>query len=164
MTYYELLDTPVGTLLILGDERALHRVSFDGRWQPDEIDASWQRGGGYANIARAQLAEYFAGARRAFDLALAPQTGTPFDRTVWRELRAVRFGETLSYGELALRIGDAHAARAVGASNARNPIPIIVPCHRIIGADGTLTGFGGGLATKQWLLAHEGAPTQGSLW
>ncbi|HTR51533.1 MAG TPA: methylated-DNA--[protein]-cysteine S-methyltransferase [Kofleriaceae bacterium] len=107
-------------------------------------------------LARAatQLDEYFAGTRRTFDLPLAPH-GTGFQQRVWRALCAIPFGATSSYGELARAIGRPAASRAVGAANGRNPIAIIVPCHRVIGANGTLTGYGGGLATKAWLLDHE---------
>jgi methylated-DNA-[protein]-cysteine S-methyltransferase len=104
----------------------------------------------------AQLGEYFAGARRSFRLQLEPQ-GTPFQLSVWRALREIPYGETLSYGGLARRLGHANGARAVGLANGSNPLPIIVPCHRVIGADGSLTGFGGGLYIKRALLALEGA-------
>src|SRR2546428_775110 len=111
-----------------------------------------------SHLARAceQLAEYFAKARTAFDLPLDPP-GTPFQRRVWSALRIIPYGTTVSYGELARRLGDVRATRAVGAANGKNPIPIIVPCHRVIGARGELTGFGGGLDRKRWLLEHEGA-------
>jgi methylated-DNA-[protein]-cysteine S-methyltransferase len=105
---------------------------------------------------RQQLADYFAGRRRAFALPLAPH-GTAFQRRVWEALARLGWGETVSYAELARRAGVPRSARAVGAANGRNPLPIVVPCHRVIGADGTLTGFGGGVETKAWLLAHEGA-------
>jgi methylated-DNA-[protein]-cysteine S-methyltransferase len=101
-----------------------------------------------------QLAEYFAGTRKAFSLPLRP-AGTAFQQSVWAALQEIPFGATLSYGELARRIGQPAAARAVGAANGANPLPIVVPCHRVIGADHSLTGFGGGLATKRFLLAHE---------
>ncbi|MBX3162543.1 MAG: methylated-DNA--[protein]-cysteine S-methyltransferase [Deltaproteobacteria bacterium] len=104
--------------------------------------------------AAAQLAEYFAGERRAFDLPLEPR-GTGFQERVWRALLAIPYGETRSYGEQARSIGRPAASRAVGAANGRNPIAIIIPCHRVIGADGSLTGFGGGLPAKKWLLEHE---------
>ena len=110
-----------------------------------------------ADAAR-QLADYFAGTRRAFDLPLAPR-GTGFQQVVWRALLAIPYGETCSYGELARAIGRPAASRAVGAANGRNPIAIVIPCHRVIGADGSMTGYGGGLPTKKWLLAHEGVPT-----
>jgi methylated-DNA-[protein]-cysteine S-methyltransferase len=102
-----------------------------------------------------QLSEYFAGTRRTFHLPLRLQ-GTEFQQRVWRELTEIPYGETWSYGQLARRIGNPNASRAVGLANGRNPISILVPCHRVIGADGSLTGYGGGLERKQWLLAHEG--------
>ena len=113
-------------------------------------------GGKSAVLARTarQLDEYFAGKRHDFDLPLAPE-GTAFQQRVWRELMKIPFGETWSYGELARAIGRPAAARAVGAANGKNPIAIIVPCHRVIGSNGTLVGYGGGLPTKQWLLGHE---------
>lgn len=104
--------------------------------------------------AAAQVGEYFAGVRTTFDLPLAPR-GTAFQQLVWRSLLAIPFGETRSYGELARAIGRPSASRAVGAANGKNPISIIVPCHRVVGASGHLTGYAGGLAAKQWLLAHE---------
>jgi methylated-DNA-[protein]-cysteine S-methyltransferase len=108
-------------------------------------------------LARAceQLAEYFAGSRTTFSIPLEP-VGTPFQRRVWEALRAIPYGTMLSYSDLARRLGDVRATRAVGAANGRNPIPIIVPCHRVVGANGDLTGFGGGLDRKRWLLEHEG--------
>lgn len=102
-----------------------------------------------------QLFEYFAGSRRQFDVELAPK-GTPFQLAVWNELLNIPYGRTISYSELAGRIGKPSAVRAVGAANGANPIPVIVPCHRVIGANGSLTGYGGGIARKQWLLALEG--------
>ena len=105
--------------------------------------------------ARQQLSEYLARTRTSFDLPLAP-SGTAFQRRVWDALRAIPYGTTTSYGELARRLGDASATRAVGAANGKNPIPIIVPCHRVVGSRGELTGFGGGLDRKRWLLEHEG--------
>jgi methylated-DNA-[protein]-cysteine S-methyltransferase len=105
-----------------------------------------------------QLREYFAGHRRAFDLPLAPE-GTGFQQRVWTALLAIPYGQTRSYGQIAAAVGRPAASRAVGAANGRNPIAIIVPCHRVIGSSGQLTGYGGGLPTKRWLLAHEGAAT-----
>ena len=104
--------------------------------------------------AARQLAEYFAGRRRAFDLPLAP-AGTPFQQQVWRQLLQIPFGSTCSYGALARAVGRPSASRAVGAANGRNPISIIIPCHRVIGSDGSLTGYGGGEPAKRWLLDHE---------
>ena len=102
-----------------------------------------------------QVTEYFAGKRQTFELELAPR-GTPFQLAVWNALLAIPYGDTISYAELALRIGKPSAVRAVGAANGANPIPVIIPCHRVIGSNGTLTGYGGGIERKQWLLALEG--------
>ena len=104
--------------------------------------------------AAAELGEYFAGDRQTFDVPLAPR-GTEFQLAAWLALRTIPYGETVSYGEQARRLGDARKARAVGAANGRNPLPIIVPCHRVVGANGHLTGFGGGIECKAWLLDHE---------
>jgi len=107
-------------------------------------------------LARQQLDEYFARTRTTFDLPLEP-TGSAFQRRVWDALRAIPYGTTVSYSEIARRLGDVRATRAVGTANGQNPIPIIVPCHRVVGAHGELTGFGGGIDRKRWLLEHEGA-------
>ncbi len=111
-----------------------------------------------AEIVR-QLEQYFRGERETFDIDVVPQ-GTPFQKQVWRELQNINYGQTISYGELARRIGKPSAVRAVGGANNRNPIPIVIPCHRVIGSDGALVGFGGGLDIKRALLAHEGALAQ----
>ena len=103
----------------------------------------------------AQVSEYFSGKRQTFDLELAPR-GTPFQLAVWNALLAIPYGDTISYAELARRIGKPAAVRAVGSANGANPIPVIIPCHRVIGSNGSLTGYGGGIERKQWLLAHEG--------
>jgi len=159
MTSYAIYEGPEGPLLIAVDEEGrvvrLHFVDGplllgDG-WHEDE-DA-------LKDVAR-QLDEYFAGSRTAFELELAP-VGTPFQLDVWQQLCGIPYGETISYGELAQRVDRPGAARAVGAANGQNPIAIIVPCHRVIGADGSLTGFGGGLPWKRWLLNRE--QPQGSL-
>ena len=150
----------VGELLLTADATGLTGIYFEPhRWGPSADDvARWRHGdvAGMLAEARAQLAAYFAGELTAFDLPLAPR-GTPFQERVWRALREIPYGATLSYGELARRLGDPRATRAVGAANGRNPLSIVVPCHRVVGADGSLTGFGGGIARKRWLLAHEGA-------
>jgi len=151
------IDTPVGPLLVMGDDAGLRRIHFQsgpGRLPPDP---AWRRdASAFPDLVR-QLAEYFARERKAFDLALAPE-GTPFQLETWRALVAIPYGRTISYAELARRVGRPAAVRAVGAANGRNPLPIVVPCHRVIGADGSLTGFGGGLAVKRALLELEGAP------
>ncbi len=149
--------TPIGTLRLVGDEDAIDRIELPNRaaeppdpaWTPSNSDLP-------AALAEAkrQIGEYFAGARREFDLPLALE-GTEFQRHVWAELRRIPFGETISYGELAARIGKPTASRAVGAANGRNPAPVVVPCHRVVSHDGTLGGYGGGLPTKQALLDLE---------
>jgi methylated-DNA-[protein]-cysteine S-methyltransferase len=164
MTVYIVVDSPVGALLLTAEGPALTRVYFErNRGAPARPEPGWRADDGAQGAAsavlaaaRAQLGEYFAGRRQTFDLPLAP-AGTPFQRRVWEALRALGHGETVSYAELARRAGAPGAARAIGAANGRNPIPIVVPCHRVIGADGSLTGFGGGVERKEWLLAHEGA-------
>jgi methylated-DNA-[protein]-cysteine S-methyltransferase len=151
---YDTFDTPIGRYLVAADEQGLRRIDFPGPDQDACIGPGWQRGGEQVAAAMAQLREWFAGKRQAFDLPLAAE-GTAFRHRVWDELGRIPYGSTISYGELARRIGSARASRAVGAANGANPLPIVVPCHRVIGANGTLTGFGGGLAIKQWLLDHE---------
>jgi methylated-DNA-[protein]-cysteine S-methyltransferase len=167
MTHYTTTeDSPCGPLFCVVDETgAVVRIDFVAGRQPrdprDIVAAMGKRGIDVVEDAarttelRRQLAEYFAGERREFALRLAPE-GTPFERSVWDELLAIPFGETRSYGEIAQAIGRPGAARAVGRANGANPIPIVVPCHRVIGANGSLTGFGGGLAAKSHLLELEG--------
>lgn len=157
MSYFTALESPIGPLLLTCDGEALTGLHMQLSRHPPQLAAAVENPDAppFA-AARAQLAEYFAGARRAFDLPLKLE-GTTFQRRVWQALRQIPFGATCSYRELAGRIGNPKAMRAVGLANGRNPIAIIVPCHRVIGADGSLTGFGGGLERKEWLLAHEGA-------
>ena len=148
------ISTPIGRLLLVGDEKGLRRISFQDGLHPVEVEEGWQRTEEPFREAIAQLDAYFAGRLDRFDLALAPE-GTPFQREVWSALTTIPYGETVSYGELARRVGRPAACRAVGAANGRNPIPIVIPCHRVIGADGSLTGFGGGLPIKRRLLFLE---------
>jgi len=154
MDAYDILDTPIGALLAVADGDALARIDFAGSWSPSGIDAAWRRGARVLAALEQQLREYFAGGRRDFDLPLAPR-GTPFQREVWSALRGIAYGTTTSYAAIAARIGAPKAVRAVGAANGRNPIPIVIPCHRVIGANGSLTGFGGGLPLKRRLLELE---------
>lgn len=152
--YYCYLPTPIGELLLAGDDEALSLVGFpEGkmRYQPE---SGWVENATLFEAARAQLSEYFAGKRKHFDLPLK-LNGTKFQLRVLDELQRIPYGETTSYGDIANRIGRPRAVRAVGAANGRNPIPIIVPCHRVIGSNGSLTGFGGGLDAKQALLQLE---------
>ena len=151
---YDYLDTPIGPLLLVADEQGLRHVDFPCQDQAARIQADWRQSRRHLGAVIEQLEAYFAGELHAFDLALAAR-GTDFRKGVWNELERIPYGETISYGELARRVGDPSACRAVGAANGANPLPIIVPCHRVIGSNGKLTGFGGGLPTKQWLLAHE---------
>jgi methylated-DNA-[protein]-cysteine S-methyltransferase len=152
-TVFSIHESPVGPLLLSGDRRALTGLRFtDGVTIPRGLRRDDAR---FAEERR-QLGEYFAGERTTFDFPLAPE-GSPFERRVWEALRAIPYGTTTTYGELAARLGTPAAARAVGAANGRNPIAIVVPCHRVIGARGELTGYGGGLDPKRALLAHEGA-------
>ena len=152
--FYTMLASPVGELLLAGDEDALHLIGFPsgrGAVAPDE---GWEENPApFAEAAR-QLDDYFAGKRHSFDLPLAP-TGTPFQREVLEALQEIPYGETRSYADLAKAVGRPKATRAVGAANGRNPLPIVIPCHRAIGSDGSLTGFGGGLDTKRFLLDLE---------
>jgi methylated-DNA-[protein]-cysteine S-methyltransferase len=147
----------VGRLLLAGDAAGLRILSFQDGRRPLTPGDDWQPATTPFREAIEQLEAYFAGKLRQFDLLLAP-AGTAFQREVWGTLQTIPYGETLSYGELARRIGKPNAFRAVGAANGRNPLPIIIPCHRVIGANGSLTGFGGGLPVKRALLAIEGAP------
>jgi len=150
------IDSPIGPLMLAADDAGLRHIEFRDNRHPAN-HADWHGGDNEVlQATEAQLGEYFAGARRDFDLPLSPQ-GTDFQLQVWRELARIPFGATISYAQLAQRIGNPEAVRAVGAANGRNPLPIVLPCHRVIGADGALVGFGGGLPTKQFLLRLEGA-------
>jgi methylated-DNA-[protein]-cysteine S-methyltransferase len=154
--YWCETDTAIGRLLLAGDADALRRVHFQSGPHPMRPPPEWREDAAPFVHALAQLDEYFSGTRRVFSLPLAP-AGTAFQRAVWEALRAIPYGETVSYAELARRLGNAGSARAVGLANGANPLPIIVPCHRVIGTDGSLTGFGGGLYIKRALLSLEGA-------
>ena len=161
MTYFSNLVTPIGPLLFVSHDSA---ESLTGLYMQDQAsapqhDPDWIEDDARFVAARGQLAEYFAGTRTSFDLSLAP-IGTPFQQRVWSALAAIPFGETVSYVELARRIGMPTGSRAVGHANARNPISIVVPCHRVIGSDGSLTGYAGGAERKRWLLDWENQVTQ----
>jgi methylated-DNA-[protein]-cysteine S-methyltransferase len=159
--YWHEIDSPIGRLLLAGDDSSLIQVCFQSGPRPQQPAKDWIADGAPFRAAIAQLGEYFAGERRRFELPLAPR-GTEFQRQVWRALTEIPYGKTVSYGELARRIGKPSAPRAVGLANGANPLPIIVPCHRVIGADGSLTGFGGGLPIKRKLLALESSGTEES--
>ncbi len=152
--WFVVTPSPVGDLVVVGDGEAVTGIHFAAHTAPDP---GWVPGpdpGGLLAEAMAQLAAYFAGERRDFDLPLAP-AGTAFQRRVWEALRAIPYGGTTSYGELAAAVGHPSSARAVGAANGANPLAIVVPCHRVVGADGTLTGYAGGLEAKRRLLDLE---------
>ena len=150
MTAYDTIDSPIGELLLTADGGALTRLYMS----PFDVDPAWEHDPAALAEPARQLREYFAGERTEFELALAA-AGTDFQRRVWERLVAIPYGETTTYGALAHELGDPRKVRAVGMANGRNPISIIVPCHRVIGADGALTGYGGGLARKQKLLDLE---------
>ncbi|MGH3278734.1 MAG: methylated-DNA--[protein]-cysteine S-methyltransferase [Trebonia sp.] len=158
LTWYDIVNSPVGRIALTGDERALSGLYLlDAGERSAAIRPEWTRSEGLFPAVAAQLTGYFAGKRRSFDLPLAPR-GTPFQRAVWAELTRIPYGSTVSYGNVAAALGKSPvASRAVGLANGRNPISIIVPCHRVIGADGSLTGYGWGVDRKEWLLRHEGA-------
>ena len=151
---YAYLETSVGSLLLTTSDSGLQSVLFPKNGHPSTPDPEWQKDASLLQEPIRQLRAYFAGQLETFDLALAPQ-GTPFQQRVWGELCRIPYGETISYGELAKRIGNPNASRAVGLANGSNPIPIIIPCHRVIGSNGKLTGYGGGLPIKEKLLALE---------
>jgi methylated-DNA-[protein]-cysteine S-methyltransferase len=154
MNIYTIIDSPIDELLLLGDGESLSRLHMVGSRKRVEINPAWKRDDEAFGDTREQLNEYFAGSRREFDLPLS-MVGNPFELRVWDELQTIPYGETTSYGEIARRIGNPGAPRAVGLANGRNPIAVIVPCHRVIGADGSLTGYGGGLERKRLLLDLE---------
>jgi methylated-DNA-[protein]-cysteine S-methyltransferase len=149
MTLYDTIDSPLGELLLTGDGQALTALHMDGLPAP-----GWRRDPERFREVAEQLRAYFMGELREFDVRLAPH-GTPFQQRVWAALRDIPYGATVSYAELAAAVGRPGAARAVGAANGRNPIAVVIPCHRVIGASGTLTGYGGGLPRKRLLLDLE---------
>lgn len=150
-----VIDSPIGPLWLAASDAGLQAIEFEHQRHPVKRGAEWiQAPHPLLTEAARQLDEYFAGARREFSLPLAAE-GTEFQRAVWRALAEIPFGATCSYAQIATRLGRPTATRAVGAANGRNPLPIVVPCHRVIGANGALTGFGGGLPVKVWLLDHE---------
>ena len=157
--YYCFLDTPIGELLLAGEDGALSMIGFPNGSMRREPEADWIFNERALAEACRQLREYFAGERQVFDIPLQ-LNGTEFQVSVLQALLKIPYGQTTSYGEIAKRIGRPKAVRAVGAANGRNPIPIVVPCHRVIGSTGDLTGFGGGLDTKEALLRLEAEHTQ----
>lgn len=167
MSYYDIVESPVGAVYIGGSDEGIHRVDFvAGAGEERRFLDRLERDTGAvphadplaARAAVEELRAYFAGERFEFALPLAPK-GTPFQQTVWLALRDIPYGTTVSYGAVARSIGRPSASRAVGMANSRNPIGIVVPCHRVIGSSGALTGYAGGLDRKRWLLAHEARPS-----
>ncbi len=153
--YFSEMESPIGKLRLSGSSCGLAGLHMQEHEHAPEDRSGWVQDDALFVSARRQLTEYFQGRRQQFDLPLDLR-GTDFQRAVWAALCEIPFGQTLTYGEQAKRIGNPKGMRAVGAANGRNPIAIIVPCHRVIGADGTLTGYAGGIERKRWLLAHEG--------
>jgi methylated-DNA-[protein]-cysteine S-methyltransferase len=161
-TAYATVDSPIGELLLTAEDGALTRLYMS----PFHLDSAWEHDPAALAEPARQLAGYFAGERTEFELELRP-AGTGFQRSVWDLLLGIPYGETTTYGALALELGDTRKVRAVGLANGRNPISIVVPCHRVIGADGSLTGYGGGLERKRQLLALEAEVAAGfraTLW
>lgn len=153
---YITMPSPVGELTLVASQRGLRAILWENDHARVPISARPVDDAGHPvlSVARAQLEEYFAGARRAFDLALDP-VGTPFQLATWAVLRTIPYGTTMSYGDQARHLGDPNKARAVGAANGKNPLSIVVPCHRVVGTNGSLTGFAGGLDAKAFLLEFE---------
>jgi methylated-DNA-[protein]-cysteine S-methyltransferase len=156
MHYYDLYESPHGEMLIVATDTRLSGVYFEGQKYHAKIGTQWRRDPHHAPLqqAKRELREYFDGSRRRFEIAIAPE-GTPFQLAVWKAIAAVDFGTTITYSELARRAGAPGSVRAAGAATGRNPLTIIVPCHRIVGSNGSLTGYAGGLERKRALLAHE---------
>ena len=153
-TFYTQIESPLGPLLLAADDGGLRQILFVHGRHPAQPESSWKEDRAPHHETIRQLRAYFAGDLENFDLQLAPE-GTPFQLGVWRRLCDIPYGQTISYGELASRIGNPKASRAVGLANGSNPIPIVIPCHRVIGSNGKLTGYGGGLPIKEKLLALE---------
>lgn len=155
-TYYTRIESPIEPLLLASDGESLTSLAMVFQRHGPFFSETWKRDDNVKPFAaaRRQMAAYFAGELTEFDLPLN-MIGTDFQKIVWRELQNIPFGVTISYGQLAERVGNPNSSRAVGAANGRNPISIIVPCHRVIGSNGKLTGYGGGMERKEWLLAHE---------
>jgi methylated-DNA-[protein]-cysteine S-methyltransferase len=156
MRYYDFYESPHGQMLLVARGEGLSGVYFEGQKYHPQLGPDWRRDAQHASLrqAKRELAEYFGGERRHFETALAPE-GTPFQQLVWQAISTVDYGKTITYGELAQRARLPGHARAAGAATGRNPLTIIVPCHRIVGANGALTGYAGGLSRKRALLALE---------
>jgi methylated-DNA-[protein]-cysteine S-methyltransferase len=157
MTRYKRFASPLGMLFASAAAGSITGIYFEGGRHAPAIGADWQEDPGHAPLLRCaeQMVEYMVGKRRGFDLPLAPE-GTDFQRRIWREIAAIGYGETITYAELARRAGSPGSSRAAGAATGRNPLSIVVPCHRVVGSDGTLTGYAGGIDRKARLLEIEG--------
>ena len=152
--WFDEFTTPIGLLRIAVDATGLRCVMFENNNYDAPNRNEWRQDNVVTREAREQLLQYFSGERREFDLKMS-LAGTEFQQRTWQTLASIPYGQTWSYADLANRVGSPKAVRAVGAANGRNPLPIVLPCHRVIGSNGTLTGFGGGLPVKKWLLEHE---------
>lgn len=160
MTFTRSMESPIGKITLCSDGDAIIGLAFEEQRHPRDRSTAIAGSTAVLLEAERQIHEYFDGARKSFDLPLRPQ-GTTFQEQVWQQLLAIPFGQTISYLELARRVGNEKAVRAVGMANGRNPIGLIIPCHRVIGSNGDLTGYGGGLPRKEYLLKHEGARLSG---
>lgn len=152
--HYSYMDSPIGRLLLAGNRGELQIIGFSSGAKARGADPEWQRSDEYFDKVKRQLSEYFEGERQVFDLNLAPRASA-FQAQVLGELQKIPYGETRSYRDIAVAVGNPKAVRAVGGANGNNPIPIVIPCHRVVGANGSLTGFGGGVETKRFLLDLE---------
>ncbi len=152
-SYYCIFNSPIGKLLLIGKENSLEQLRFENTWNQEDL-AGLTRNESIFTKTTSQLNDYFKGLRKSFSLIAEPK-GTAFQKSVWRELQNIPYGKTASYGEIAKKINNPKGCRAVGLANGKNPIPIIIPCHRVIGKNGKLTGFGGGIAAKKHLLNLE---------
>ena len=154
MIYYDLIPSPIGQLLLVAAEHGLQQIVFEGENQSDTIKDSWIKAPDKLRTVSNQLAAYFRKELEIFDVKLSPQ-GTAFQKQIWNELIKIPYGQTCSYLDIAIAIGKPKACRAIGMANSKNPIPIIIPCHRVIGKNGELTGYAGGLSKKSYLLTLE---------
>jgi methylated-DNA-[protein]-cysteine S-methyltransferase len=154
MTFYDILSSPIGNLLMVANENGLNKILFEDENQLNKIDDTWINDTHRLKEVSNQLKAYFANELTEFDLKLAPE-GTAFQKQIWKQLEEIPYGETCSYQDIALSINKPNACRAIGMANSLNPIPIIIPCHRVIGKNGKLTGYAGGLETKAKLLGLE---------
>lgn len=152
--YYTEYNSPIGQLLLVGDDHSLHKILFPQKQCASEPESNWESNPTPFNHLIKELDAYFSGKLQKFTVPLSP-AGTEFQHSVWQALQTIDYGDKCSYRDIATLIGKPTASRAVGSANGANPIPIIIPCHRVVGSNGTLTGFAGGLHTKHWLLTHE---------